>query len=97
MYIEVKNLNGTTKNKPVNDKTWLEGWMRVKGVNSIVSCSNFTCICSNMLDLVGAHVKKLDSNEHYIVPLCKSCNNKSSNEIFWVEENDLVLVSEINS
>ena len=36
--------------------------------------------CKNM-DLVGAHVKKLDDDKHYIIPLCGDHNKASSDDI----------------
>ena len=51
------------------------------------SCGNGCCH-----DLVGAHVQKVNSNDKkwYIVPLCKSCNQK--NEPFNVDDDMLVPV-----
>ena len=57
--VSVKNLNGTQDNEPP--------------LGYDKQCSN----CGTDENLVGAHVKKVNSNDnkHYIVPLCKKCNN----------------------
>lgn len=95
-YLYVKNLNGTSKYKPKFDDSWLEGWERIKNKEAIFCHS---CFCKKTdEDLVGAHVQKNTEydNKWYIIPFCKKCNNKNSDELFFVKEDELVLVNEIN-
>ena len=58
--------------------------------NTIYVCASCGNGCYH--DLVGAHVQKVNSNDKkwYIVPLCKSCNQK--NEPFNVDDDMLVPV-----
>lgn len=91
-FVVVKNLNGTADNKPPKGYgSWLEWWIAQTGKKSPY------CSCTDCLDPaeVGAHVKKVnsDDNRWYIVPLCKSCNGKSSDTTFTVKEADLVEVN----
>ena len=81
-WVEVKNLNGTSDKQCVSCGSWLEHWEH-KNENEADKCVAKNC--SNDAQ-VGAHVKKVGSkdNHHYIVPLCKGCNNKSSEETFEV-------------
>jgi hypothetical protein len=71
--MKVKNLNNTA-NKDCNCASWLEHWQKgsgkVVGICAVVDCKGD--------DLVGAHVQKVDGYDraHYIVPMCKACNNK---------------------
>lgn len=69
----VKNLNGTKdKEPPLGYDSWIEYW-EIEVGHEAKQCSN----CGTDKNLVGAHIKKVDSNDnkHYIVPLCKKCNN----------------------
>ncbi len=73
MITKVKNLRGTGDRKPVGYNSWLEFWEARSGEKATM-CKSISC--SSKTDLVGAHVKKVDSNDGkwYIVPLCKGCN-----------------------
>lgn len=92
MMVEVKNLNGTSKekySKPKGYSSWLEYWE----AESIFSISN-KCACDGCSNeaKVGAHVIKTnEDNKWYVVPLCYKCNKKS--EAFKVDENLLVRVN----
>lgn len=91
--VEVKNLNGTADLKPTcGCEDWLDHWKNNKftyqGVNYCYSCKQTV----NEHEMVGGHVIKVDSvidRDHYIVPICKACNNKKDN-YFNVNENILV-------
>lgn len=103
-YVKVKNLNGTGRfTRPKNDPSWIAGWKRIKGYSQNVdlSCSNILCENDESglyLTIVGAHVQLADGNDKnwYIVPLCSSCNAKSSEVEFLVNKDYLVPVNEIN-
>ena len=72
----VKNINGSGRSSaPCGYSSWLEYWKEKSG-ESIYSCSASNCLGT---DLVGAHVQKAYSEDEswYIVPLCKSCNNRT--------------------
>jgi len=89
MYIKVKNLKGTSDNKPRGYNSWLEYWEEKKG-KTASNCTNINCRNSSIL---GGHVKKVfGGNEWYITPLCYSCNN--SNDEFYVEETNLLRVNQ---
>jgi len=83
----VHNLNGTSDNLPPKGySSWKEWWEEKKG-RKFSTCSRSGCATSAE---VGAHVQKVyGGNAWYIVPLCRSCNGKSSTEKFEVRENDL--------
>ncbi len=85
---EVKNIKGTVDNYPKNGYyTWKEFWEDKKGRKFS------TCSCCNGRAEVGAHVIKVSySNRWYIVPLCRSCNQKETS--FMVRDADLEPVIE---
>ncbi len=89
-YISVKNLNGTSDNKPpVGYASWKEWWEAKKG-RTFGECSKRGC---NNRAEVGGHVKKeMGTNEWYIVPLCKGCNGMHG-QSFEVLKFDLEAVS----
>lgn len=79
----VKNVNGSGRySSPPGYTSWLDYWKKQTGQNPIY-CSEKSCLNTN---LVGAHVQKAygTDNSWYIVPLCNSCNQKSSKDIFEV-------------
>ena len=90
--IKVKNLNGTADLKCKSCGSWIEHWKH-KSKEEPDGCS---CLgCQNIAE-VGAHVKKIDSEDmhHYIVPLCKQCNAKT--EEFWINKDVLVTARKCN-
>ena len=92
MFIEVKNLNGTTDNTPPSQySSWQEWWEKQMN-RKFLYCSCMDCF--NFAE-VGAHVKKVnDGNEWYIVPLCKECNARTDN--FYVSEYNLAKINSSN-
>lgn len=81
--MKVKNLNGTSENNATplcKCNSWIDHYEQNYGkeVRNDACCVSG---CNNTGDLVGAHVKKVDSNSHYIAPICKSCNNKRGKEL----------------
>jgi hypothetical protein len=87
MYI--KNVSGSSRfAKPRGYSSWLAYWeaqMELKAkICSVEECKN--------KELVGAHVQKVYSNDKkwYIVPLCKSCNQRT--DTFCVSDKLLVPV-----
>ena len=88
MYTKVKNLNGTSDNKPpVGFTSWKEYWIAIKGFWPSL-CAAYGCYDAPD---VGAHVKKVDSydDDWYIVPLCSKHNNQRG-EILYVESEKMV-------
>lgn len=87
MYVE--NANGTSRwSAPKGYTSWLEYWKAYKG--DVTYCKADGCLGK---DLVGAHVRKAYSltDQHlYIVPLCKSCNQRT--DIFKVPDDALLPV-----
>jgi hypothetical protein len=78
----VNNIIGSSRySAPSGYSSWLEYWEDKSGKKAY-SCGTSNC---KGKDLVGAHVQKAYSNDNkwYIVPLCKSCNNRT--DIFFVE------------
>lgn len=88
----VKNLNKTKdRTPPKGYNSWKEWWEDQKSREfSTCSCENCTADAE-----VGAHVQKsgVSDMKWYIVPLCKPCNNKSSDDIFKVRDNDLAAIN----
>lgn len=84
--VTVKNLNGTKDNEPpLGYDSWIEYWETKVG-HKAIQCGKLGCKTKN--NLVGAHVKKVDNNDdkHYIIPLCKGCNNlRNENFIIYSE------------
>ena len=81
--MKVKNLNGTSENYSIplcRCHSWIDHYEENYG-SKVRDHFCSVLHCANMGDLVGGHVKKLDSGEHYIVPICKSCNNKRGEEL----------------
>ena len=103
-YVRVKNLTGPGRfTQPENDPSWIAGWKRIKGYpqNMRLACSNIFCENDEegiILTIVGAHVQLVDGNDKdwYIVPLCSSCNARSSKVELLVNKDYLVPVNEIN-
>lgn len=91
--IEVKNINGTSKDRYSYSKgysSWLNYWK-----SKTNHCLPNKCACSGCFNEVkiGAHVMKTsNSNKWYIVPLCYECNKKT--EPFKVNKNYLVEVND---
>jgi hypothetical protein len=73
--MKVKNIPNTS-NKTCNCKSWYEHWKKSSKYDKLI-CSNVNC---KNTEPVGAHVKKYNSTDlkHYIVPLCKECNNPNN-------------------
>lgn len=77
----VKNVNGSGRySAPSGYSSWLEYWEDNAG-RKVTYCGATGCYGT---DLVGAHVQKADSNDNkwYIVPLCRSCNQRT--DTFYV-------------
>lgn len=90
MKIAVKNVSGSSRfEKPRGYASWLDYWIAQKGYRP-KNCS--ACGCSPFEGLVGGHVQKVISldTHWYIVPLCKSCNQRT--DIFYVDDSLLVPV-----
>lgn len=78
--MKVTNINGTSDHTCLCG-SWLKHWEKF---NLTGQRTPFFCpVCGYSKVEVGAHVQKYDSydKDWYIVPLCKSCNNKSSSTI----------------
>lgn len=72
----VKNVNGSSRfSAPAGYTSWLDYWESESGEQALY-CSADRCYGT---DLVGAHVQKAYSDDQswYIVPLCKSCNQRT--------------------
>ncbi|TGL87993.1 hypothetical protein EHQ68_11180 [Leptospira congkakensis] len=90
-FIKVKNKNNTSgKTPPSPYSSWLDFWEKKKGKKA-TKCEAMSC---NGKPDVGGHViKSGESSKEYILPLCYSHNNKSSEEEFSAWETDLIPVS----
>ena len=89
----IRNAVGTSRfEAPKGYQSWLDYWKKHTNKNAICASSGDDCCFCATYDLVGAHVQKVNSNDKkwYIVPLCKSCNQK--NEPFYVDVDMLVPV-----
>jgi hypothetical protein len=84
--MRVKNLNGTTQ-RTCKCGSWLKHWENFGGCFATI-CS--VDGCNNDAE-VGGHVQKVGSdNKWYIIPLCKSCNNKRGEELEIDDNTELV-------
>ena len=89
-YTKVRNISGTSENKPPNDyKDWKDFWEQKKH-EKFGECSDMHC---NNKATVGAHVHKEGERKWYIVPFCTSCNAKPDGE-FSVPVDDLCPVTD---
>ena len=91
--VKVKNLHHTSDNVPDGYSSWKDYWEAKTGRKWPRYCDVYGCPNEAV---VGAHVKKVGSydNKWYIVPLCGQHNSYHNEDEFWVNENDLVPVSE---
>lgn len=90
MPVTVKNLNRTSWKK-CKCGSWLKHWENYSKQKALL-CANRSC---GRLANLGGHIKK-DSSvfmEHYIVPLCSSCNKIPSIQTFSVNKPMLVRAS----
>ena len=83
--VKVKNLNGTAGRVHNGYGSWLEYWEAIAR-KSATQCMRNNCNVTGRNNLVGAHVKKVGSNDNkwYIVPLCKADNMRTDE--FYVNE-----------
>lgn len=69
MAMQIQNAHGTSE-KTCACESWLDHWEKFSGQKAkfcgVTSCLN--------KDVVGAHVRRLGSNETYIYPLCNEHN-----------------------
>ena len=80
----VKNVPNTS-NEPLPNgcSCWLDYWENKKGEKAY-RCAK----CGSYHNLVGAHVYCLTRNDRvavFIVPLCSSCNQISTNQEFSID------------
>ncbi len=93
--MKVKNLNGSSRFPlPRACKSWISYWEMNKNPLSL-SVIYLCPACRRKLscnDLDGAHVIKVDAADKnvYIVPLCRSCNQRADS--FEVDESLLLPV-----
>jgi hypothetical protein len=81
--MKVKNVVGSSRwPAPSGYSSWLDYWEKKSGkrvsICGVVGCSN--------TDLVGAHVKKVNSTDekYYITPICRSCNQRTDEfDVIW--------------
>lgn len=91
-YIKVKNKNNTTgKTPPKGYSSWLDFWEKKKGKKATV-CEVMGC--GGGPDVGGHVIKAGEGAKEYILPICKSCNNKPDGEVFEAWESDLVSVAD---
>lgn len=85
--MKVHNLNGTSDNK-CSCGSWLQHYNNFVEIEATF-CSNLSC-CN--VAKVGGHVQKYKSSDKgwYIVPLCESCNKKSSDSVIDIGGTELV-------
>lgn len=74
--MKVQNLNGTG-DKACYCGTWLEHWRLFNGETRKIPSKCTATDCNEPVG-DGAHIKKcvLHDQRHYIVPLCKKCNQR---------------------
>lgn len=81
----VHNIKGTSDRTPKDGSTsWIDFWKRKKGYEPPFCCCE---TCSEMQNLVGAHVQQSGNGTRdywYILPLCKKHNNPNFTASFEV-------------
>ncbi|WP_156908007.1 hypothetical protein [Desulfovibrio cuneatus] len=70
---------GGTSDRKCTCGTWKEHWLNFSKKSWPSFCS--VAFCSNAAE-VGAHVTNQNSDKEWIVPTCKVCNAKSTQETF---------------
>jgi len=82
MGIIVKNIKGASK-IACNCDSWLDHWKNCSG-DAVAWCS--TQYCLNPPEVGGRVMRTgLKWNEWYIIPLCKTCNNKTTEyKVSWL-------------
>lgn len=77
--MKVKNINGTTQNV-CKCKSWLKHWENYSSQSLSKYCAEKTCTGKPE---IGAHVQKDTTKDKswYIVPLCKTHNNKTGDSL----------------
>ena len=87
--MKVKNIKGTTTRK-CNCGSWIEHWRNYSNQSATI-CRAKGC---SRHDIVGAHVKKCNSNDNheYIVPFCKFHNQQTD----CIEINDGTILTPAN-
>jgi len=90
-FIEVKNKRGTSDRKPTDgSSSWLEFWENKQGKKAS-KCRVLFC---DQKAEVGGHVYIVGAgSKEYILPMCKSCNNKPDDTTFKAWDSDLVPVT----
>ncbi len=88
--IEIRNIKNTPEDAlPLGYSSWLDYWETKKG-RKAYTCSVINC--RNSPD-VGGHVRDADFGySEYILPMCRSCHNKSDAESFGAWNNDLLIL-----
>ena len=81
--VKVKNLIGTAGRVPSGYASWLDYWEAKTGQKA-TKCMRVGCGVVSRANLVGAHVKKVGTNDNswYIVPLCHTDNREVSNSVY---------------
>lgn len=81
--VRVKNVVGSDRYRvPSGYSSWLDYWKKRTGGNPSF-CGASSCFGT---DLVGAHVRKVDSTDrdYYITPICRSCNQRTDEfDVCW--------------
>lgn len=89
MYVLVKNLHGTSDNKPNGYASWKEFWIAKAGRSWPTYCAAQGCYSHP--DVAG-HVKLANgSNDWYLVPIC-SHHNVGYDEAYYVDSSLLVKI-----
>lgn len=73
-----KNKGGTSVRK-CKCGSWKDHWLRLAKKSWPTGCSVVNCSGSAEL---GAHVVNPKSDKEWIVPFCKTCNGKATDETF---------------
>lgn len=83
--VKVVNVPNTTDEKPPHGyDSWIDYWNqqyqeKQKQPFKIKGCVNKNCknhaTNDSEVQINGAHVKRVDNEEEYIIPLCNKCNN----------------------
>jgi len=75
----VINLNKTS-DKKCKCGSWRAHWVKISK-RKLEKCAVSGCDEKNLDNIIGAHVKQVDSRKHYIIPICKK-HNKTEGKFY---------------
>lgn len=92
MKVKIRNKMGTAGDVLLSGTSWIDAYSQVHQLPS--RCP----VCNSVADLQGAHVIReglLYNDVVFIAPLCSACNNPNNTQWMEIDEQFLVLRSNL--